>query len=212
MPILTVATPATDRALVTLARVKVELSITDAASDDLLTGWIIAESARICDVCGVAADQKGRRTFLAEECVVSLSPSEVGRGPIIMPWRIPVAVSAVLVDGAPLASDEYEVEPMAGLVWRLDAADHRIDWPSARIAITMDGGWDAEDLPAPLTEAALALVTARWFAKDRDPSLKQIKVEGEGEETYWVGGTSTDGGLPSDIAGILAPYCNPVVG
>ncbi|MCW2243582.1 hypothetical protein [Azospirillum canadense] len=94
MPTLTVAPPVADRSLVDLRTVKAELGITDTASDALLARWIKEDSDAVCAACGVAPDQMGRRTFLAEAVTISYRADEVPGGyrptPLILPWRLPL--------------------------------------------------------------------------------------------------------------------------
>ncbi len=109
MPRLTVGTPATTRALVSLARVKRELGITTYGDDDVLADKIAEASAAIVAHCRVAADQRGRRTFAEEGCSAAFDADEMmpidrGVAPLILPWRIPVTeIASVVENGVTLA-------------------------------------------------------------------------------------------------------------
>lgn len=68
------------------------------------------------------------------------------------------------------------------------------------------------DIPADLVDIALRLVTGRFKAKDRDPSLIQIDTPGVGTQRFWFGGApGQTGPFPPDITGALESYCMPVV-
>jgi len=221
MPTLTVSDAVADRSLVTLATVKSELGITgtDADRDAMLTRWIKELSDNVCETCAVAADQFGRRTFLTEGVTVSYRAQEVPCGtdpaPLILPWRIPFTVSTVTVDGVALTvADDVEVEPMAGLLYRLNSDGERTRWERARVVITGSGGWAQGDMPAALSSAVTDAVRYRWSAHKRgDPLLRSIDVDGVDAVTFLdAGKIELDGGLPSEIVSRLAPYSNTVIG
>jgi hypothetical protein len=215
MPRITVSSAATARALVPLSVVKGEIGITGTASDTKLARWIAEETGRICQHCGVAVDQLGRRTFAAETLVVTYDAAEIDarcdrKAPLILPWRIPVtAVGSVVADGTTLEDGEYEAEPMAALLHRLDGDGNRTSWSAVRTVVTLTAGWDldAEEHPEPLRRACLELVRARWLAGNRDPNLKVSDVPGVLRQEFWVDPTSPDAdGLPSEIAAMVHPY------
>lgn len=214
MPTITVSTPAVSRGLILLATLKDELGITDSASDTKLARWIEEETDRICNHCGVAADQLWRRTFAAEVLAVAYDPSEVDardrKAPLILPWRVPVtAVAGVVEGGVALTADDYQLLPTAALLYRLDADGAHTDWAKAAITLTMTAGWDlsTEAQPKALRRACLELVRARWLAGNRDPNLKVDDVAGVGRQEYWVNPASPDAdGLPSEIAAMVQPY------
>lgn len=217
MPRINVTTPATSRALLALDILKDELNVTGSASDAKLTRWIAEETDRITSHCGVAADQLGRRTFASEETVVTFNAAELADGwdYLALPWRIPVtAVTSVTVDGAALETTEYEVEPMTALLYRLDSDGSRTTWGALRTVVSLTAGWDLTGDDHPLVRrACLELVRARYVAGNRDPRLKMDRVEGIGEQQFWVNPTSPDAdGLPSEIAAMVSSYTSPVAG
>ncbi|PWC69104.1 hypothetical protein TSH7_01270 [Azospirillum sp. TSH7] len=219
MPTLTVSAPVADRSLVSLATVKAELGITDTASDTMLTRWIKELSDSVCEVCGVAADQAGRRTFLSEGVTIAYRAQEIPEGldpaPLILPWRVPVSISTVTVDGTALTvADDVEVEPMAGLLWRLNADGCRTRWEQSRTLLTGTAGWALSDVPAAISSAVTDAVRYRWYAHTRgDPLLRSYENPDVEKLTY----TDTDkvemtNGLPDAVVGRLAPYTNMVIG
>lgn len=217
MPTLIVSVPVTDRSLVALSVVKAELGITDTTNDTLLTRWIKELSDNVCEVCAVAPDQLGRRTFLIEAVTISYRAQEVPCGfdpePLVLPWRIPLKVDTLTVDGATIDADGYEVEPMAGLLWRLSSSGCRTRWERGRVVITGTAGWAQADVPAAISSAVTDAVRYRWFAHTRgDPLLRSIDVDGVDAVTFLdAGKVELVGGLPSEIAARLAPYSNTVI-
>ncbi|GEM_PF-743324 len=220
MPTLTVSAAVSDRSLVSLATVKAELGITgtDADRDAMLTRWIKDLSDSVCEVCGVATDQAGRRTFLSEGATIAYRAQEVPCGldpaPLILPWRIPFTVSTVTVDGVSLTvADDVEVEPMAGLLWRLNSNGCRTRWERGRVVVTGAGGWLLADVPAALSSAVTDAVRYRWYAHTRgDPLLRSIDVDGVDAVTFMdAGKVQMDGGLPAEIVSRLSTYTNMVI-
>lgn len=218
MPTLTVSAPVSDRSLVSLATVKAELGITDTTNDVMLTRWVKELSDTVCEVCSVAADQAGRRTFLSEPVSIAYRAQEVPCGhdpaPLILPWRIPLDIDTATVDGTALAvADDVELEPMAGLLWRLNADGCRTRWERGRVVITGTGGWLLADVPAALSSAVTDAVRYRWYAHTRgDPLLRSIDVDGVDAVTFMdAGKVQMDGGLPAEIVARLGPYTNMVI-
>jgi hypothetical protein len=214
MPRLTVSTPATTRALVSLARVKRELGITVSGDDDVLADKIAEASAAIVAHCRVAADHRGRRTFAEEECSAAFDADEMTSpdceiAPLILPWRIPVtAIASIVENGVTLASADYQLEPMSALIWRMNSG-MRSNWAISSVVVTYTAGWDlvGTELPSDIAAAALALVKASWFGRLRDPLIKSEDVPGVGSTQWWVGSTGGDAGsLPKEVVDSLAPY------
>ena len=214
MPRLTVGTPATAKALVSLARVKRELGITTSRDDDILADKIAEASAAIVAHCRVAADQRGRRTFAEEGCAAAFDADEMTRfdreiTPLILPWRVPVtAIASIVENGITLAPGDYQLEPMSALIWRM-IAGMRTNWAISFVVVTYTAGWDltGTELPSDIAGAALALVKSSWFGRLRDPLIKSEDVPGVGSTQWWVGSTGGDAGsLPQEVVDSLAPY------
>ena len=214
MPRLTVGTPATTKALVSLARVKRELGITTSGDDDVLADKIAEASAAIVAHCRVAADQRGRRTFAEEGCSVAFDADEMMPfdreiAPLILPWRIPViTIASVVENGVTLVPADYQLEPMAALIWRMSAG-MRTNWVNSTVVVTYTAGWDltGPELPSDIAGATLSLVKASWFGRLRDPLIKSEDIPGVGSTQWWVGSTGGDAGsLPQDVVDSLAPY------
>ncbi len=214
MPRLTVATPTTTKALVSLARVKRELGITTTGDDDVLADKIAEASAAIVAHCRVAADQRGRRTFAEEGCSATfdageMTPIDREIAPLILPWRIPItSIASIVENGVALAPADYQLEPMAALIWRVSGGT-RSNWATSSVIVTYTAGWDltGTELPSDIAGAALALVKASWFGRLRDPLIKSEDVPGVGSTQWWVGSTGGDAGsLPKEVVDSLAPY------
>ncbi|QCG92313.1 hypothetical protein [Azospirillum sp. TSH100] len=209
MPALTVTAPVADRSLVTVARVRAELGITEAdLSTEVLTDWIRDDSDAVCAACGAAADQKRRRTFLEEAVTITFSPLEVRTARrLVLPWR--PALDAFTVDvrvgGVLLDAEAWHLDPAALLLSRRDGCS----WGGGGgwnddVVITGTAGWVPDEVPASLRQGVLRLVRLRWEGKGRDLTLKAISTEGAVREEFWIGGTGPGGsGIPADIMAAL---------
>lgn len=221
MPVLTVGSAAADRRLVALSAMKTELGIAtgDTSYDAKLSGWLLAASDIVASVCNLAADQQGRRTFITEALSIAYRASEVpewcGKArPLLLPWRLPMTVSAVSVDGAALDASLFECEPMAGLLYRLDSDGERTHWTRGRITITASAGWAQADVPEVARQAVIRYVRERYDGDGRNTLLKSETVENVGEFAYWIGPTSKGDALPPDVVDSLraAGLVNVAVG
>lgn len=202
--IVTVTTASETFDLTTLERVKRELGITTGTDDAALIDHIHAESVRVADWCNrVFAEQTYSEAFrlpCSADC-------------LILSHRPVSSITSVVEDGVTLEADEYEVNPETGLLYRLDGDDELDVWPAVKITAVYVAGYALlTDLPRPIEEATIKLVTARHYAKSRDPFIRQIAVQGVDTVSYGFGGTDSPDGLPPEVAAMLSPYRDPVVG
>ncbi|MEJ0015716.1 MAG: hypothetical protein WDN25_03970 [Acetobacteraceae bacterium] len=196
--IVTETSPASSPCLVRLREVKDEFGIADTASDTKLLRWATATSVRFANACG--------RTFAAAS--VSETFREVyGRGLLILSRHPVIEVASVTEAGEAVATDGYEVDPGAGLLYRL-AGDCRTCWRARTIVVAYRAGFDP--IPADVTDAVLTVMRHRWATSDRDPLLRSFSIDGVGREDYWVplqGGDTA--ALPPDllpVADTIAHY------
>src|SRR5262249_14309313 len=100
--------------LTTLDRVKMELSIQNNDSDEQIRTWIHEESETLANEMGrVLAEQTVSERFTLDGCADCLT---LGRWPVI-------SIESVSEDGgAALDASLYEVDAVAGLLYRLDAS------------------------------------------------------------------------------------------
>jgi hypothetical protein len=193
---LAVTTPAATKDLTTLARLKTDLGITDAAQD-----------AALADVIREASDAIGR--FCAR-------PEGFGRETVTETWRLSgsaeclilardilPAVASVTEDGEPLAAADYLLD--GSLLRRLfDDTPH--DWTARKIVVTYAAGYALlADTPYDLERACLDLCATIWASRGRDRSLRSESADGVGAVSY-LDPRAASGGLPQAIADALASY------
>ncbi len=107
----------------------------------------------------------------------------------------------VSTPGAP-AAGQYALSPSTG-VYTFNAAD-------AGSSLTFAYGVRAT--PPDLEEACLRLITGRYHAAGRDPSLVQRDTPNVGLERWWFGGApGQSGAFPPDIEALLSNYHVPVM-
>lgn len=192
---LTIVTPATSGALVALARVKTELSISGTSQDAALGALIDEASSLIAAYCN-------RDTFGAE-VLQQTERLTCPRDCIILARDIDVSVTSVTVDADTLTGAEHEVD--GSLLYRLDD-DERIAWCPGKVVVAYTAGFTLPDnAPPALSRAALDLVVGMYRATGRDPAVRQEMVEGVGSTSYF---DSKAGPIPlsADRVAALARY------
>lgn len=199
--------------LTDLAAARTELGITDASQD-----------ARLQQLIGRAT--AAAKTFMARDLAYAGlsqtfrpergdSRDQAPESLLLSRWPVEV-VTAVSVDGVDLDSGDYELDAVAGLLWRLDGNGNVCRWLfSASCVVAFTGGYrmpgdGQRNLPADIEAGALALVRGQHFATSRDPALKEVDIPGIMKETYWVGGEGTKSGLPAAVEAFWSPYRRPI--
>lgn len=163
---------------VTLADAKDHLRVTEAAEDALIAGALAAAVRAIEARAGLALMTQAWRLAL------DAAPDET----LILPVSPVQSVDAVIVSGAAVDLSAYEVA--TGAPGRLRAA---APWPAPANAIgdvTIDftaGYASADDVPAPLKQAALML-TAHFYENR----------ESAGEARVYT--------VPRSVDALIAPY------
>lgn len=198
--IVEVTTAATATALTTLARVKSELGIANAASDAVLTSKIAEASSDIAAVLN----------FVPQRETVTETFWDVGSREYLALQRLPVtAIASVTIDDDdPLESDEYRLDAEAGLLYQLDDDGYSVGWcASKQIVVAYTAGYalpgqPGRNLPEAIEAAAVELVQDFWFARGRDPTAMEEEIPGVMRVRRWVGTVATAGG---DVAAALPP-------
>lgn len=216
--ILTVETPATVTALCERTRVKSELNITDANSDERLDSMIARASGRVVEYCRIAPADDGTRNLgietLVETIRIPILWPHMSRSILIGPEtlllsRRPVrSITSVVEDGITLDPTDYEARRAAGILTRLTADDIPIRWCARKIVVTYTAGWKlpgetGRNLPRGAEDVCLALAKAEYFAAGRDPAVKMVRVEGLSERSYFMRGDAPIGGLEEQFAQAL---------
>lgn len=205
--ILSVVTPADSYDLTVLATVKAELGITGTSEDTNLARWIRGASSAIATYCRrVFAQETVRETF------------RLRRGhhwacePVLPLKRYPIAsITSVTEDGTALTTDQYEVEPESGLLYRLCDGLRR-EWTAATVVVVYTGGYVLlPELPDAIEQACISLVSHYRANAGRDMALRSESIPGVVDRAWWVNTTGADSSMPPDVPGLIDPFRNRIV-
>lgn len=209
--IVKVTTPATSNDLTTVELANQFLGLTSSTDGDtILAAQISAASMIIAGACDrIFGLEQIEQTFVMRwgECIEAF---KLERFPI-------VAVASIDDNGSPLTTDDYDVEPVRGLVWRrrptMPAMAASYIYSASRVAIAYTGGYNLpSEAPADLTLACHALIKEQRFAQLRgDPTIRSLE-HGDARIFYQQGSTAYttgQGALPPAVTQLIAPYRLP---
>lgn len=202
-----VASPASDTALTTLDRIKLELDIVDdGTNDEILQDKIDEASDDIEAALGFRVVQEAVvQTFWHEQYDSIPDRLLLDRTPV-------AAIASVALDGVTIDGSLYRIEPKTGELFAMDSAGYPCVWSFCKDAVvTYTGGYILPDasgrnLPKGIEGACIDLVSSFWAAKGRDPAVKSEEIAGVISKQYWVGAVGEDGELPPSVVAKLAPY------
>lgn len=210
---LTVLTGATKTDLTTLAAVKSELGITDGQDNEWLTIQIQVASQMVVDYLNVMAADDGSVTIGQETLVETFRVHhsrylsrrlDSERTQYLILSRRPVtSITSVVQDGLTLDPSEYEVDG-AGALKHL-SSDRPTDWNGNKVVVTYAAGWllpgqSGRNLTPDIESATIGLVKAAWYARKRDPNLKEENIPGVLQVSYFYRSPEPGAPLPEEIA------------
>jgi hypothetical protein len=202
---LTIATPATDRTLLTIAELRAAAGVTDTSRDAELTALGNYIAAVIASACGVARVGVVPPTLRLESVVETFRCGGLHTRDVLQPARLPVATITSVTEGtSSLGAAEYELD--GTLLYRVSGT-RRTCWHYGPVVIAYDGGWAI--VPDDLKYAAMRFVQSALIQGDRDPMLKRKVTVGVSEYEWWVDPTK-DSVVPAEVMDILnmAGYVN----
>lgn len=194
--------------LTTLAAVKDELNITDNSKNALLRRYISGASA--------AAAQECNRVFPVETIMDEVWPHRdptpgrvFGRFEPLTLSRYPiVSVASVIENGAALDSTGFRVDSEKGQLIRLGVNGLPTLWSSATVAVTFSAGFAT--IPADLEDAVIRMITKRYSAKGRDPTVTQQSIPGVMERRFWFATGDEAGNMTPDVMDVIDGYRVPL--
>jgi hypothetical protein len=227
---LTVTTPATNAALITLAAVKLEINLTTTTDDDYLNSKIPEVIDEIYDYMKVKRAADGTRTIAQETLLEIFRPERSGRfrsglgpglfeyGPlpstnrrkdlVLARWPV-TAIGSVIEGTTTLDPSQYEVTP-AGVLSRLSNG-YSIGWSHSVIQVAYTAGWiiasdNTNTLPGSLKAAAIDYVKELRLSRRRDSKTKSENVVGIVAREFWVGQVGDEGSMPPNVTSRLDRY------
>jgi hypothetical protein len=209
----TVQTAATKTDLTTLAAVKAELDLTDGKDNVFLSTQIHVASQMVTDYLNVAAADDGSVT-LAQETLIETFRVHHSRylsrrldsertQYLILARRPITGIASVVQDGVTLDPTEYEVDGTGAL--KHLSSDRPTDWNGNKAVVTYTAGWllpgqSGRNLPPDIESATIGLVKASWYARKRDPNLKEENIPGVMQVSYFYRSPEPGAPLPEEIA------------
>ncbi|MCO6178820.1 hypothetical protein [Ciceribacter sp. RN22] len=201
---LIVTAPSSNRKLTTTSAVKLELKITGGGDDAYLSMLIDQASSAIEAWCD--------RVFAVEtvrEVITRIVPAHTL---VVSRWPV-LSVTSVSLNGSP--ADPIVAQPGEGGLLCFWKDGSRMGWwPGGRIEVEYQAGYvlpgqPGRTLPADIERAALTLIKAHWFSRNRDPLIRSETVDDAGSTDYFPGTVSQ---LPPEVESLLAPYRNLSIG
>lgn len=209
---LTVATPATSRALLTLDELRAAAGVSDGSQDAALQAMGLRIADSIASECNVAAGVGAIPTLLRKSLVETFYG--VACTDLMLSRRHDVTIGSIVIDGEALSG--FVVDPESAIVTRL-TDDAPVNWCATKVVVTYAAGF--AQVPGDLKQAAMDFFRTSWLAKQRDPMARSVETDIPGlmrEKTdFWVGalpGQSNEGAVPELVAGQLKRYRNYVIG
>lgn len=203
----TTVTAASSYDLTTLAVVKDELSISDGSKDASLSRYITSASAAAAQYCN--------RIFQVETVKDEFWPGRDGSPVIngidaVQLSRHPVVTVATVIENAVTMVDgtDFRVDYASGQIIRLNSDLYPTRWCAWPISVQYNGGFST--IPSDVADAVIRMVTKRYQAKGRDPTLRQQSVPGVLEQSFWISTGSDSGNMTPDITDVLDNYRTPV--
>lgn len=217
---LIVTTPADTYDLTDLATVKQELDINTTDNDDLLNRWITQASRRIQKYCDRVFSAEGVTETFRTNAGVNASVAQFrsaiaypnGAKSLELRRRPIVSIDSIVEDNTRtlVADVDYTYDIEAGIIYRLYNTG-TTNWPLfSKVVVEYTGGFDP--IPDDVVEACLLYLRKRWAERGRDPTLRQITIEGVGSKTYWVSTPTTsdprntDADLTPEVTAKLIDY------
>ena len=207
--------------LVSLDDIKLELQISNTTDDIWLAKQITRASNAVMQFVNrpIVPQTYQERFFFPEDpwpksvtdhvgvLQLSIWPLVGNNGSVSINFEPDSAIPINLIEGL-----DYRVDAARGQITRLDPITlHARNWPNRPILVQYQAGFSP--IPDDIQDACIRLVKARYFARTRDPLIRQENVSGVVETSYWFGnGPGTNGSnIPPDVAGLLSNYRAPVV-
>jgi hypothetical protein len=195
---LTIASPNTDRSLLTLAerRAAVGLPEGDSSRDAELTAMGHYVDALITQACGVVKSGVIPPTLRLETVVETYQFKSVQNGLVLS--RMPVVeVTAVTEAESGLDTSDWDLDGQS--LFRFNGSA-RTTWAIGEVAVTYSAGYAV--VPYDLKYAAIKFMQVEDTSGSRDPLLKRIVLPDVIEKEYWVDPTK-DQIIPSEVLSIL---------
>ena len=207
--------------LIALSEIKLELQISASTDDAWLAQQITRASTAILQFINrpIVPQTYQERIFFVDDPWPKPTMSHTGVLQLSM-WPLIGSNGSVVITNAPDSTTpvtlieglDYRVDAARGQITRLDPLTlYARNWPTYPLLVQYVAGFNP--IPDDIQDACIRLVKARWFARQRDPMVRQENIAGVAETSYWFGNGrgSNASNIPSDVAGLLSNYREPVL-
>ncbi len=196
-----VTTPASSRSLLSQAELRAAIGVTDNSQDTALATIGARVAAMITGACRVARSGQSEPTLLSETITETFRLTKE-KECLVPARRFAWQIDSMSIDGVAQTTDDYELEPNTGLIYRL-SGDARVCWSCGKIVAVYKAGFSV--VPDDLKLAAAKLVSELYTVGTRDPNLRRVKIEGVSEREFWIPPTK-DPAISQEVKDMLAPY------
>lgn len=169
---LRVVAPASSQDLVSLATLKLELGITNSASDALLEQIITRASGVVSGITG--------RVWINEEIEEKFYFNYCEYAPALVLRRRPIiTINSLVEGGSTLAEDvDFSVDNERGMLYRINY-DSFLNSVPGSVGVVVDynagytvGGSPPGNVPAVVEQATIIMAKAYWYGNTRDPGVR----------------------------------------
>jgi hypothetical protein len=204
---LTIASPNTDRSLLTLEEIRVAagLESTDSSKDATLVPLGAYVSASITSACKVAKSGVIPPTLRLETVTETFLFKSLQKS-LVLARRAVTAITSVTENNSVLSTDDYTIDGASGILYRSNITGcypYGVYgyWPCGNTVVEYSAGYAT--VPDDLKYAAIKFIQAENVTASRDPNLKRLRIEGVSEREYWVSDKAVTSSVPGDVMDIL---------
>lgn len=216
---LTIASPNTDRSLLTLAELRAAIGVSDSSKDATLVPLGDYVSAMITSACKVAKSGVIPPTLRLETVTETFLFKSLQRS-LVLARRPVVDIVSVTTSGSDISDADFTVDAAAGVLYRSNGEGCWISelygrcsyWSCGNTVIEYSAGYEV--VPADMKYAAIKFVQAENTTGSRDPNLKSLRIDGVSERQWWVPDKSSNtSAVPGEVMDILirGGYTNTVI-
>ncbi len=215
---LTIASPNTDRSLLTLAELRAAAGVSDGSKDATLVPLGEYISSLITSACKVQRSGIIPATLRLETVTETFLFKSLQKS-LVLARRPVVEIISVTQTESLLSPTEYALDAAAGVLYRsLYPYYYTMPhgpwgwWPLGNTIVEYSAGFEV--VPSDLKYAAIKFVQSEIITTNRDPLLKRLSIAGVSDREWWVADRqSNTSAIPGEVMDILirGGYVNMVV-
>jgi hypothetical protein len=215
---LTIASPNTDRSLLTLAELRAAAGVSDGSKDATLVPLGEYVSALLTSACKVSRAGIIPPTLRLETVTETFLFKSLQKS-LVLSRRPVVEIISVTQTESLLVNTDYAVDAASGVLYRTMFPYYYYTmpngpwgwWPIGNTVVEYSAGFEV--VPADLKYAAIKFVKSEIVTSNRDPLLKRLSISGVSDREWWVSDKQATSIIPGECMDILirGGYVNLVV-